>query len=66
MIELHDCFAPNELISYEALGLCPIGLTNYTPTHNAILCLGKGGDLVFLMLNSSYAAQNKLLYFPKF
>ncbi len=25
VIELHDCFAPNELISYEALGLCPEG-----------------------------------------
>uniref|UniRef100_A0A914C2Z3 propanoyl-CoA C-acyltransferase n=1 Tax=Acrobeloides nanus TaxID=290746 RepID=A0A914C2Z3_9BILA len=24
-IELHDCFAPNELITYEAIGLCPIG-----------------------------------------
>src|SRR5690606_14416929 len=23
--ELHDCFAHNELISYEALGLCPEG-----------------------------------------
>ncbi len=23
--ELHDCFTPNELISYEALGLCPEG-----------------------------------------
>jgi acetyl-CoA acetyltransferase len=23
--ELHDCFAQNELISYEALGLCPVG-----------------------------------------
>jgi acetyl-CoA acetyltransferase len=23
--ELHDCFAHNELISYEALGLCPVG-----------------------------------------
>jgi sterol carrier protein 2 len=23
--ELHDCFAQNELISYEALGFCPIG-----------------------------------------
>lgn len=31
VIELHDCFAPNELITYEALGLCPIG---------------KGGELV--------------------
>lgn len=25
VIELHDCFAHNELITYEALGLCPIG-----------------------------------------
>ncbi|CAI5441392.1 unnamed protein product [Caenorhabditis angaria] len=24
-IELHDCFAPNELITYEAIGLCPEG-----------------------------------------
>uniref|UniRef100_A0A914XJ86 Uncharacterized protein n=1 Tax=Plectus sambesii TaxID=2011161 RepID=A0A914XJ86_9BILA len=24
VIECHDCFAPNELITYEALGLCPI------------------------------------------
>ena len=23
--ELHDCFSANELITYEALGLCPIG-----------------------------------------
>lgn len=25
VIELHDCFAANELITYEALGLCPPG-----------------------------------------
>ena len=25
VIELHDCFAQNELITYEGLGLCPIG-----------------------------------------
>ena len=25
VVELHDCFAHNELISYEALGLCPDG-----------------------------------------
>jgi acetyl-CoA acetyltransferase len=31
VIELHDCFSANELITYEALGLCPEG---------------KGGDLV--------------------
>ncbi|KAF8372937.1 hypothetical protein PRIPAC_79366 [Pristionchus pacificus] len=25
VIELHDCFSPNELITYEAIGLCPVG-----------------------------------------
>ena len=25
VVELHDCFAHNELLSYEALGLCPTG-----------------------------------------
>lgn len=25
LVELHDCFSPNEVISYEALGLCPEG-----------------------------------------
>lgn len=25
VVEMHDCFAQNELISYEALGLCPPG-----------------------------------------
>jgi acetyl-CoA acetyltransferase len=25
VVELHDCFAHNELITYEALGLCPTG-----------------------------------------
>ena len=25
VIELHDCFATNELITYEALGLCKEG-----------------------------------------
>lgn len=25
VVELHDCFAQNELISYEALGMCPVG-----------------------------------------
>lgn len=27
VVELHDCFAANELITYEALGLCPPGKT---------------------------------------
>ncbi len=25
VVELHDCFAQNEVLSYEALGLCPVG-----------------------------------------
>lgn len=25
VVELHDCFSANELITYEALGLCPLG-----------------------------------------
>lgn len=25
VVELHDCFAHNELLTYEALGLCPVG-----------------------------------------
>ena len=25
VVEMHDCFAHNELLSYESLGLCPIG-----------------------------------------
>lgn len=25
VVELHDCFAHNELVSYEALGLCGLG-----------------------------------------
>ena len=25
MVELHDCFSTNELITYEALGLCAEG-----------------------------------------
>lgn len=25
VVELHDCFAHNELVTYEAIGLCPVG-----------------------------------------
>jgi len=25
VVELHDCFSANELLTYEALGLCPEG-----------------------------------------
>lgn len=29
VIELHDCFSVNELLTYEALGLCPEGIVSY-------------------------------------
>ena len=29
VIELHDCFSVNELLTYEALGLCPEGDDNF-------------------------------------
>ena len=25
VVELHDCFSANELCTYEAIGLCPVG-----------------------------------------
>lgn len=33
VVELHDCFSANELITYEALGLCAEGKTaaHFTP-----------------------------------
>lgn len=33
VVELHDCFSANELISYEALGLCPPGERNLYPFY---------------------------------
>ncbi|CAI2329488.1 unnamed protein product [Caenorhabditis sp. 36 PRJEB53466] len=34
VIELHDCFAPNELITYEAIGLCPVGQGHHIVDRN--------------------------------
>ncbi|UJR31396.1 hypothetical protein I4U23_018890 [Adineta vaga] len=48
VIELHDCFSANELITYEALGLCEEG--NYYSLHlefiHQKIYLGKAGELV--------------------
>ena len=33
VVELHDCFSANELISYEALGLCDEGCYINSPAH---------------------------------
>ena len=34
VVELHDCFSANELISYEALGLCPEGVSYLSFTQS--------------------------------
>ena len=36
VIELHDCFSANELITYEALGLCPEGITKDSQSINCL------------------------------
>lgn len=36
VVELHDCFSANELISYEALGLCPPGEKDATHACDAM------------------------------
>ena len=41
--ELHDCFSANELITYEGLGLCPVGKAGEFIDKNAFTY---GGNLV--------------------
>lgn len=37
VVELHDCFSANELITYEALGLCAEGKTaHFTPRFHPL------------------------------
>lgn len=49
VIELHDCFSVNELITYEALGLCPEG-NSISEDH----CFNKMGSVKNIFLASSY------------
>ena len=41
VIELHDCFTPNELITYEGLGLCSEGQAGKLIDENATTYGGK-------------------------
>jgi len=41
VVELHDCFSCNELITYEALGLCPVGMAGKYVDENAFTYGGK-------------------------
>ncbi len=51
VIELHDCFATNELITYEALGLAPVGqggklVDNDDTTHGGKWVVNPSGGLI--------------------
>jgi len=37
IVELHDCFSANELMTYEAIGLCPEGKAGEYIDKNALL-----------------------------
>lgn len=51
VVELHDCFAQNELITYEALGLCPEGgadkfISNGDNTYGGQVVTNPSGGLL--------------------
>lgn len=51
VVELHDCFTPNEVISYEALGLCPAGgaekfINDGDNTHGGKYVVNPSGGLM--------------------
>jgi len=51
VIELHDCFSANELITYEALGLCPLGkagelIDNGDNTYGGKYVVNPSGGLI--------------------
>ena len=51
VIELHDCFSANELLTYEALGLCPPGkavdlVRNNDNTYGGKYVINPSGGLI--------------------
>ena len=51
VIELHDCFSANEMITYEALGLCPVGkagelIDNGDNTYGGKFVINPSGGLI--------------------
>lgn len=51
VVELHDCFTPNEVISYEGLGLCPEGgaekfICDGDNTHGGQIVVNPSGGLM--------------------
>lgn len=51
VVELHDCFSANELITYEAIGLCPEGkaaqaIDNNDFTYGGRIVVNPSGGLI--------------------
>jgi acetyl-CoA acetyltransferase len=51
VVELHDCFSANELITYEALGLCPEGkagefIDSEAQTYGGQVVVNPSGGLI--------------------
>ena len=51
VVELHDCFSANELVTYEALGLCPEGkagdaIDNNEFTYGGRMVVNPSGGLI--------------------
>ena len=56
VIELHDCFSANEMLTYEALGLCPIGkagelIDNGDNTYGGKYVINPSGGLISKVIN---------------
>lgn len=49
VIELHDCFSANELITYEALGLCEEGKAGAPAFYECVGAYGIDADFFILL-----------------
>lgn len=62
VIELHDCFSVNELITYEALGLCPEGIPSILELLNSLVIASTQLSAVFPLFNSSkFISEGKMI-----
>ena len=75
VIELHDCFSANELINYEALGLCPLGkagelIDNGDNTYGGKYVVNPSGGLISKVSryidSKSQSNQKKILFCQPF
>ena len=71
VIELHDCFSANELITYEALGLCPLGkagelIDNGDNTYGGKYVVNPSGGLISKVESKSQSNQKHSLFFQPY